>query len=133
MHSIKFFFLNFFIITTVSLPQEAQIPIERATYTMNDLGINYLPTIRNISQNRLCPAKEHPKYKSNPLYHDNLTALYGEHIAAAYSVPHLINFINYEVGYGVFALDSIEANQMIGEYTGVVCTNKQMTDHECAL
>jgi len=130
MRIIRFFELIFFITAIIVAAPKAVVPPQDYAFTLEELGIIYLSTIKSIVHDQLCPVTKHPKYKNNPAYYDGLTAQYGKQISAAYHVPHTINFISQEVGYGVFATEDIEEGQMIGEYTGVICTTRQMTKRD---
>ncbi len=61
-----------------------------------------------------------PYYKENKEEFKRLAALYGDAIEECRIAPIYIKKIDDEIGYGVFAAETIAKDDFVGEYTGVV-------------
>lgn len=64
------------------------------------------------------------EYTINERLNDKLEEHYGEQIAQGYIAPMHIKWVNKMVQYGVFAEQDIKRGEMVCEYTGLLCADK---------
>ncbi len=74
-------------------------------------------------------------YRSNAEEFTYLEEKYGNKLRKNYKAAVYIQRINEQIGFGLFAADSLKADDLIGEYTGIVqeAYNLDISDRETAI
>lgn len=69
-----------------------------------------------------------PYYKENQEEFLRLDARYGEEIEKSHVAPVIIQKVNDQIGYGLFAAEDLKKGDFIGEYTGVIRVCEEITE-----
>lgn len=78
------------------------------------------------------PLAADKEYQENKEHYDNLAKKYKKLIAAGYTAPLVIKWVNSSCGFGVFARKNIKKDSLIGEYTGIVRSHTVNPDSKYA-
>jgi hypothetical protein len=114
-------------------PQPAQVLgqifREHNKVLFDQLSVKYLKNIEVITPIvRKIDVRHTERYLSDPEHYDALERKYGSLIAKGHLPPMSVKFINDTIGYGVFAEDDIEVDELVGEYTGYVINTNDLKD-----
>jgi SET domain-containing protein len=90
-----------------------------------ELGVTYIRRTRVRAKAYRAPAQyDHEYYRENRLEFRRLEKRYGAFIRAAAIAPVVINDAGRDFGRGLFAAADLRSGTFVGEYAGIVQTNR---------